>query len=203
MSLYKNLTSALKEKENVTGLKVSLKGNFPRELLEFSNLTELYLEGDCSTLPDNLSGWNTCKVISVKWPSFSGDLSGLFSLKKLENLKIIETPMKRFLLPLGVVTAPLRTLNVKSCGLEKLPEEISMLTQLYELSLPNNNLTRLPESFFELQYLKRLNLDSNSFVRFPDVIKKMKSLTHLSFDSNNFPEEEKERIQREFNIWPS
>lgn len=203
MSLYKSLSSALKDKEDVTGLKINLKGSFPKEVLEFPNLNELYLEGDCSKLPDDISGLNNCKIISVKWPSFSGDLSALFSLKKLENLKIIETPMKRFLLPLGIVAAPLRTLNVKSCGLEMLPEEISMLTQLYEMSLPNNKLSRLPESFFELQLLKRLNLDSNSFKKFPDVIKKMKSLSHLSFDSNLFPEEEKERIQREFNIWPS
>lgn len=203
MSLYKNLNSALNNKDDVTGLKVSLKGSFPKELLDFPNLTELYLGGDCVALPDDLSGWNNCKIISVKWPSFAGDLSPLFSLKKLENLKIIETPMKRFLLPLGIVAAPLRTLNVKSCGLEALPEEISMLTMLYELSLPNNNLSRLPQSFFELQFLKRLNLDSNSFENFPNVIKKMKSLSHLSFDSNNFSEEEKEKIQREFNIWPS
>jgi Leucine-rich repeat (LRR) protein len=78
-----------------------------------------------------------------------------------------------------------------------------MLTQLYELSLPNNNLSRLPHSFYELKFLKRLNLDSNSFDVFPDVIKKMQTLSHLSFDANNFPEEEKERIQREYNIWVS
>jgi hypothetical protein len=29
----------------------------------------------------------------------------------------------------------------------------------------------------------------------------MQKLSHLSIDANNFPEEEKERIQREFNIW--
>ena len=201
MSLYKNLNTALKDREDVTQLKLTVKGAFPEELLDFPNLAELYLDGDCSELPDDIKGLDNCKIISLKWSQFSGDLSPFFSLKKLENLKIIETPMKRFLLPLGNVAAPLRTLTVKSCGLESLPEEISMLTDLYELSLPNNKLSRLPHSFSDLQFLKRLNLDSNSFDAFPDAIKKMQKLSHLSIDANNFSEEEKERIQREFNIW--
>jgi Leucine-rich repeat (LRR) protein len=204
MTLYKNLNTALKERENVSQLKISVKDSkFPMELLDFPNLTELYLEGECEKLPDQLNGWSRVKILSVKWTNFKGDLSPLFSLPCLENLKIIETPMKRFLLPLGKVAAPLKVLNVKSCGLEVLPEEISMLTQLTELALPHNALTRLPHSFSDLRYLKRLNLDANSFSNFPDFIKKMKTLSHLSIDGNKFSDDEKDRIQREFNIWVS
>jgi Leucine-rich repeat (LRR) protein len=204
MTLYKNLNTALKERENVTQIKISIKGeNFPVELLDFPALEEAYLEGDCTNLPADISGWSKLRVLSIKWSGYKGDLSHLFSLPKLENLKIIETPMKRFLLPLGKVAAPLKHLTIKSCGLEVLPEEVSMLTYLNELSLPHNNLSRLPHAFADLDYLKRLNLDSNAFTLFPDVIKQMKTLSHLSFDSNNFSEEEKERIQREFNIWVS
>lgn len=204
MTLYKSLDSAIKNRSDVVQLKVTLKGGaFDSELLHFPQLEELYLDGDCTTLPGDLTGWNRLKTLSIKWSSFSGDLSPLFSLTRLENLKIIETPMKRFFLPLGRINAPLKNLTIKSCGLEELPEEISMLTQLFELSLPSNQLTTLPFSFFELKMLKRLSLDSNNFVAFPDVIKKMSTLSHLSFDSNPFPDEEKERIQREYNIWVS
>ena len=183
MNLYKNLTSALKEREDVKAIKLSLKGTFPLELFDLLNLEEVYLEGECE--------------------NFKGDLSPVFSLPSLESLKIIETPIKTFLLPLGKINAPLRLLTIKSCGLQKLPEEISMFTKLQEFHLPGNQLTSLPFAFKELHQLRRLNLDSNSFKVFPDLIKSMKTLTHLSIDGNSFDEDEKARIQREFHIWPN
>ncbi len=201
LKLYKNLSNALKESEEVEALKVSLQGKFPTELFMFRNLKELYLEGDIQDLPRLGSLWPKLKVLSVKWPSLTGDLSGFFSLPSLENLKIIDTPMKRLTLPLGHVNSPMKSLTIKSCDLHELPEEISMLTQLQELNLSGNQLSSLPHSFPNLFHLRRLNLDSNKFERFPDLIKSMRTLSHLSIDSNTFSEEEKARIQRLFNIW--
>lgn len=203
MNLYKNLTSALKEREDVKAIKLSLKGTFPIELFDLLNLEEVYLEGECEKFPDKIKGWDKLKILSIKWEKFKGDLSPVFSLPSLESLKIIETPIKTFLLPLGKINAPLRLLTIKSCGLQKLPEEISMFTKLQEFHLPGNQLTSLPFSFKELHQLRRLNLDSNSFKVFPDLIKSMKTLTHLSIDGNSFDEDEKARIQREFHIWPN
>lgn len=203
MKLHKNLTSALKERTEVTAIKLSLKGNFPLELFDFPNLEEVYLEGDCSDLPNTITGWSKLKLLSLKWPGFKGNLSPLFCLSKLENLKVIETPVASFLLPLGQVPAPLRFLTLKSCGLQKLPEEFSMLSGLEDLHLGGNELSTLPQSFHELTRLKRLNLDQNLFRKFPEQIKKMKTLTHLSIDGNKFDDEEKARIQREFHIWPT
>ncbi len=202
MKLYKNLSTALKEREQVEALKISLKEKtFPTEIFDFPNLRELYLEGATESFPDQIMGWKNLKTVSIKWENFKGSLSQLFSLPQLENLKVIETPLKTLLLPLGKASAPLKFLTLKNCGIEKLPEELSMLTQLSELTLPNNSLSELPRSFFELQNLKRLNLDQNEFSIFPDAFKKMPKLTHLSIDGNKFSEEEKERIQRESNIW--
>ena len=203
MNLYKNLTSALKERDEVRAIKLSLKGTFPIELFDLLNLEEVYLEGECETFPDKIKGWEKLKILSIKWEKFKGDLSPVFSLPSLESLKIIETPIKTFLLPLGKINAPLRLLTIKSCGLQKLPEEISMFTKLQEFHLPGNQLTSLPFAFKELHQLRRLNLDSNSFKFFPDLIKSMKTLTHLSIDGNSFDEDEKARIQREFHIWPN
>lgn len=204
MKLYKNLTTASKEREEVSALKISIKEEiFPEMLLDFPNLTELYLEGNCKKFPTVSPSWNKLKVLSIKWPHFQGDLSSLFSLPNLENLKIIETPIQTFLLPLGHASAPLKSLTVKDCGLKSLPEEISILTYLNELNLSGNNLSWLPHAFVALRLLKRLNLDSNRFQKFPDFIKNMPALSHLSIDGNEFSEEEKERIQREFHIWPN
>lgn len=204
MKLYKNLTAALKEREEVTAIKLSLKDKkFPLELFDLPNLEEAYLEGICENFPDKIQGWDKLKILSIKWGNFTGDLSPVFSLPSLENLKIIETPIKTFLLPLGKINAPLKFVSIKGCGLQKLPEEISMFVNMQEFHLPSNNLSSLPFAFKELNQLKRLNLDSNCFTVFPDLIKSMKTLTHLSIDGNSFDEDEKARIQREFHIWPN
>lgn len=202
LKLYKNLSQALVDGPEVEALKVSLSGKFPHELFMLGNLKELYLEGDIQDLPRLGSLWPRLKILSVKWPFFKGDLSGFFSLPSLENLKIIETPIKRLTLPLGHVTSQIKSLTFKDCELSELPEEISMLTQLQEMNLSGNELSALPYSFTTLFFLRRLNLDSNNFVRFPDLIKSMTKLSHLSIDSNKFSEEEKSRIQRQFHLWP-
>lgn len=180
MKLYKDLGKALKAKKEVQYLMLTLKDSaFPEELLELTELREL----------------------SFKAPAFSGDLSRLFNLPHLANLKIIDTPLTYFYLPLGHVLSPLKSLTIKDCDLLKLPEEFSQLTELTDLNLSGNKLEVLPYSFVDLNYLKRLNLDKNNFKVFPDLIKNMTALSHLSFDLNPFPEEEKARIHREFNIW--
>lgn len=204
MKLYKNLGEASRDRKEVQALKINVKGeDFPEEILNYPNLGELYLEGNCRHFPADAPVWENLRVLSIKWPNFNGDLSSIFKLPALENLKIIETPLTTFLLPVGQAPAPVKSLTVKDCSLKSLPEEISMLWQLNEMNLSGNNLKTLPKSFIDLKNLRRLNLDSNHFSVFPDDIKKMPALGHLSIDHNLFPEEEKERIQREYHIWPN
>jgi Leucine-rich repeat (LRR) protein len=202
MKLFKSLIEANRSREEVKALKINIKEeDFPKELLHFLNLEELYLEGNCRAFPMEALSWDSLKFLSLKWPHFQGDLSEVLTLKSLENLKIIETPLKRILFPLGKVLSPLGSLTIKDCGLEELPLDFSMLWKLHELNLSGNKLSALPPTFTELNNLKRLNLDHNQFKNFPDLVKNMKSLHHLSIDDNLFSEEEKNRIQRLFHIW--
>lgn len=204
MKLYKNLSTALKERNDVEALKLTLTGaEFPSELLMFTNLKEIYLEGETENFPRIGYPWEKLKILSVKWPKFKGDISGVFSLPSLENLKIIDTPLERLTLPIGQVSSILRSLTIKDCSLKALPEEISMLTGLQEMNLSGNLLTTLPGSFPFLKQLRRLNLDGNEFTKFPEQIGSMKQMSHLSIDGNQFSEEEKSRIQRLYNIWPN
>lgn len=203
MKLFKSLSQALKTPQEVGALKITLTGSLPREIGHFPHLKELYLEGVCGELNLPASSLLELKTLSVKCENLSGNFADLFRLPHLENLKIIETPIQRFLLPIGSSLSPLRSLTIKSCGLEELPEEFGMLSTVSELNLSGNRLKSLPHSFVDFIRLKRLNLDQNQFSIFPDIIKKMSSLSHLSIDGNDFSEDEKARIQREYHIWPS
>ncbi len=202
MKLYRTLASAIEGGDSVEALKLDIKdGRFPAELFMFTNLKELYLEGNCVDVARVGTPWPHLKTLSIKWPQFKGDLSKIIALPSVENMKIIETPQKRMILPIGTSLRSLKSLTIKNCGLEILPEEITIFPELMELNLSQNELSKLPSSFPALNKLKRLNLDQNEFSRFPDMIKSMPSLSHLSIDGNPFPEEEKDRIQREFHIW--
>lgn len=201
MKLFKTLASAINSSEEVRALKINIKSDtFPSELLKLEHLEELYLDGNCQEFPHH-PGWKKLRVLSIKWPNFKGNLSELFLLPALENLKIIETPIKQFLLPLGQVGSPLKSITMKDCGLEKLPEEISMLVHLKEMNLSGNKLAYLPYSFKEIRGLTRLNLDHNLFSVFPEALGNMANLKHLSLDQNAFSEEEKSRIQRDHHVW--
>lgn len=203
MKLYKRLNEALKEANDVRALKLTIKSEeLPTELFHFPNLEELYLEGLCTQLPDLSMKWNKLKTLSLKFPHFKDVPSSLFKLPSLMNLKLIQTPLKMLLLPLGHTVAPLKSLTIKECGLKSLPEEIGTLNSLTEMNLSQNELEALPHSFPELAYLKRLNLDHNLFKKFPDQLNRNPALTHLSIDFNNFDNEEKARIQRTFHLWP-
>jgi len=202
MKLYKRLNEALKESNDVRALKLTIKSEeLPQELFHFPNLEELYLEGQCTQLPDLTMKWEKLKTLSLKFPHFKDEPSSLFKLPSLMNLKLIQTPLKMFLLPLGYTVAPLTSLTMRECGLKFLPEEIGTLNALIEMNVSQNKLSELPHTFKELTRLKRLNLDHNLFKKFPDLLKYNKDLSHLSIDFNNFDEDEKARIQRDFHIW--
>lgn len=203
MKLYKKLSDALKETSNVHALKLTIKSeHLPEELFHFPYLEELYLEGNCTHLPELMMRWEKLKMLSLKFPHFKGDASPLFNLPSLTNLKLIQTPLTRLILPLGHLVAPLKSLTIKECGLSFLPEEIGTLNSLNEINFSQNKLKVIPHSFKELVHLKRLNLDHNLFTEFPDDLAKIDSLTHLSIDFNRFSEDEVARIQRLFHISP-
>lgn len=205
MKMYKNLKAALSERNEVRSLKIMIaETRLPEVLFDFPNLEELFIEGAlCSGLTLHQGVWTKLRVLSLKLPHFDGDSASLFSLPKLEILKLIESPLSQLRLPLGQVVAPLKSLTIKDCGLKFLPEEINLLSTLAEMNLTGNKLSAIPHGITELKLLKRLNLDSNAFTVFPDIIANNKNISHLSIDHNAFSEEEKARIQRQFHIWPN
>ena len=205
MAMFKSLQEALTTPELCTVLKLTVKSDeLPRELLALPELTELHLEAPLlSRLPELAGHFRKLRLLSLKAPKGGLDVSSLFFLPKLENLKIIETPLGAFRMTLGQYMAPLKSLTLKSCSVTVLPLEIGEFGSLAELSLPDNHLEALPFTFVTLKTLRRLNLDGHAFTQFPDILRQLTDLQHLSLDGNRFSATEKARIQRQFNITPN
>lgn len=201
MGLYKNLKEALKNAEDCTVLKLSVKGTrVADDLSALPRLQELYLDGAALTELPDVAALRTLRIFSLRAPAFAGSLAPLFHLPRLENLKAIDTPLEPLLLPLGEPLAPLRALTLKNAGLRTLPLELGEYGALEELHLPENELAELPFTFGGLKALKRLNLDRNAFARFPDLLGSLPRLQHVSIDHNRFDEDERARIQRQFHL---
>ncbi len=201
MGLYKSYKEGLKNAEDCTVLKLTVKGaRVLDDLGALPRLQELYLEGAAlTTLPDT-ANLQALRLFSLRAPAFADSLAPLFHLPRLENLKAIDTPLEPLRLPLGAAVAPLRMLTLKNAGLVSLPLELGEYAGLEELHLPENALTELPFTFAGLKALKRVNFDHNAFARFPDVLAGLPRLLHVSIDHNAFDEEERARIQRQFHL---
>ncbi len=202
MGLYKNLKDALLVPNDVTTLKLKItKGKIPEELFCFSYLEELFLEGSGKLAsPAHFEGFENLRRITLKGFDLSEIIQRLWEIPELENIKIIDGKLTRLLLPLANYPA-LKFLTIKNTELEEIPMEISQLVNLQELTIIESPINKLPVGILDLKDLKRLNLDNNQLSTLPDWLKKHSSLKALSLDNNPLSEDEKDRLQREFNLW--
>lgn len=68
--------------------------------------------------------------------------------------------------------------------LTKLPEEVSVLTNLVRLTLDRNKLASLPESVDGMAFLKHITANENSLKELPDAIGRLPRLETLSVAGN-------------------
>lgn len=202
MGLYKNLKDALSNSNDVTTLKLKInKGLIPQELFCFNYLEELFLEGSGVLIPPaHFEGFENLRRLTLKGFDLTEMIKRLWEVPELENLKIIDGKMERLLLPLAPYRH-LKFITIKNTGLIELPLEISHLVNIQEMTVVENQIETLPASILDLKDLRRLNLDHNKIKTLPNWFKKHQSLNALSIDGNSFTVEEKERIEREFNLW--
>lgn len=199
MKLFKSLKSALSNKDEVTHLKLTLKVEFPKEIFQFQNLRELYLDGECEMIP-KLTPLKRLELLALTSMNFKEGLEEVLCHPHLRNLKLIGLKLPEFSIPSLSELSPLLSLTLKECGLREISPAIARFHLLSELNLDGNLLSKLPNEFKSLHFLKRLNLDRNDFKTFPSVLSELNSLKHVSLDGNSFDEEEKARIQREYHL---
>ena len=75
-------------------------------------------------------------------------------------------------------------LQLRDCGLERLPPEILAMKSLEYLYLSCNRLNDLPKGLAELTQLKHLHLRKNEFTRIPAVAYKLENITCLAIGGN-------------------
>lgn len=201
MNLITNLLKALKNPSETRFLKLKISGEIPLELAQLNSLEELYLEGNFTTFTMDACLLPSLRLLSLNSPHLKTFPSEVLKCPQLKNLKILAGLFEQLFLPLEVLS-PLQSLTIKQSKLKSLPQEIAQIQSLQEMNLSQNCLSSLPASLVDLGQLKRLNIDKNKFSLFPEVIKNCKNLKYLSCDGNLFSDEEKERIQREFNLTP-
>jgi len=91
----------------------------------------------------------------------------------------------------------LENLSAANAGLEQLPQTIGQILSLTDLDLRENLIEVLPESIVNLKNLETLNLSMNKISKLPKSIKKLKKLKRLNLKGNPISEEEKARLLKE------
>lgn len=182
-------------------LKLEISDTIPMEINSLEFIEELYLKGRFKECDLDFSKLPHLKYLSLQSEELQVFPTEALRSPQLQNLKVIQGLFTKLELPLEILS-PLRSLTIKNTLLAVLPLELGQLHQLIELNLTGNKLTKLTPSFKELVQLTRLNIDHNCFKKLDNIVKECPSLKHLSCDGNLFSEEEKFRIQREFNLFP-
>ena len=165
-----------------------------------SNDTE-YLEIIAPSLleiEDRFDEISHLKSLQIHCPMLENLPQSFYTLTNLETLKIKNNETIN-LNSIGSFKQ-LKNLQLAKLKLKELPIWMESSINVEMLDLHGNQLIDLPDYFKNYQKLKRLNLDSNSFTTLPWELEQLKSLNHLSIDNNSFNEEEKNRIQKVFNI---
>ena len=75
-------------------------------------------------------------------------------------------------------------INLDSCGLTNVPEEVFKFSNLSALSLDNNYLTTFPDSIINLSNLKDLYLSNNKIKTLPSIMGDLISLRSISLSYN-------------------
>ena len=133
--------------------------------------------------PLELEDLMSLTALDVSSCGVSGVPVALGKLVKLGHLDLgANGASPGMMLPLDVGAChAMRSLCMNDCRLRKVPECLSLLTQMQYLGLANNQLWDLPQALVGLGDLREIDLAHNSFIKFPTVLAELTSLDRISF----------------------
>jgi hypothetical protein len=129
-------------------------------------MTSLYLyDNDLRHLDPVIGKLHKLKMLSIAYNPIQTVASDIVLLRRLRTVRLAHLPELR-IFPEAVANSwQLRSLNISSCPITRVPETIGQLSMLKHLDLTNTQLETLPPELFYLQDLKDLNLAHNSKLR--------------------------------------
>ena len=133
--------------------------------------------------PLELEDWMSLTDLDLSSCGVSGVPVALGKLAKLSFLDLgFNGATPGMMLPLDVGACHvMRRLAMNDCGLRKVPDCLSLLTQMQYLGLANNQLLNLPQALIGLGDLREIDLAHNHFTEFPTVLAELTTLVRISF----------------------
>jgi hypothetical protein len=105
-------------------------------------------------------------------------------LERLPNLTRLEMSISMDEIPDAISKlSKLQELTLENCKIQKISSQLTQLKELRKLDLSSNKLTEFPAFLLDLKNLKRLYIGSNKISSLPNDINKLEKLEYLSLNS--------------------
>jgi Leucine-rich repeat (LRR) protein len=166
----------------------------PAEFENLTNLKSLVLSGELKEIPKsiyNLATIEDLEIFDTKISIFSTEIEKLSNLKKVSFWQSLFLPSdKPISLNLEEIFQNLSKCNnlkelyLNRNGIDKVPENIQLLSQLQTFSAKENLLKSYPNSLYKLTNLKELDFGVNQLKEVSKGIGKLTQLKTLRLNSN-------------------
>lgn len=154
----------------------------PVGLCALTKLKRLYAERNyINSLPEDIGELKALEKITLHQNPLHSLPQSFGQLHQLKELQF----ERNYQLDWGGVFAVLEQLDnlikleIRDCGIEKMPEGLVKLKHLKELNLYNNQLILFPDNIDQLTQLQSLIICDANFYKLPDGLKNLQHLQHL------------------------
>jgi len=166
----------------------------PVEIVNLKNIKSLTISGELKEVPKvvyRLSKIEELQIFDSKVSTLSAEVENLRELKKLTFWQpLFSLEDKAVALKLEEIffhvskCKNLKELCLDNNGIKKIPENISLLSQLQVFSIKDNLLVSYPDAIYKLKNLKELDLGVNQVKEVAKGVGNLKQLKILRLNSN-------------------
>ncbi|WP_299459128.1 BRCT domain-containing protein [uncultured Microscilla sp.] len=166
-------------------------GTLPPEIGLLASLEQLILYSNAlDELPQALENLRYLCYLNLHSNNIR-DLSVVYALPQLQKLILRGNSFsKKEFYQIGKLKQ-LKCLDMRRCGVTRIPEEFTQLTQLQSLDASANHIRQLPESFGRLTALQNIDLRMNGSLNWDNVfaqLAQLPQLIHLDLSQYNLQE---------------
>jgi len=179
------LTEAKEKKSIVLDLANMRLEEFPREILDLTNLEALYLDGNLlKEIPEEIEVLRNLQALNLGGNRFRSFPIEILKLKQLNELYLYGNEIDT--IPADIrILKNLRGFWLESNKLTEFPKGILDLSNLEILHLSNNKIIEIPPQIKKLSKLKEFNLENNRVKRIPQEIVYLENLRKFHLDGNS------------------